>query len=236
MSLAHTKARHQARKNGARFLSLPDFDLSILKNKAMQTDFRKNEQKCLKITKILSKSKKIKFISKTGTDLILDLNNRQANCCPGFVSKKYALGSPPDVEVNIAPQENKSQGTIVADVSIPHPKIGLLKKPVLLQICDGQISNIFCSQEKTKCALLQIFKNQNNKKSMVLAEFGIGLNKKAVPNGRMLIDEGAINTIHFGFGSNSTIGGKNKIPFHLDFVCKIPAIFIDGKKIKINYD
>ena len=34
--------------------------------------------------------------------------------------------------------------------------------------------------------------------------------------------------VHFGFGSNITVGGKNDVPFHLDFVIKKPDLFIDG--------
>ena len=64
-----------------------------------------------------------------------------------------------------------------------------------------------------------------------MAEFGIGLNPKAELCGRMLEDEGCMGTVHFGFGSNSTIGGKNKINFHLDLVMKEPTVMIDGKVI-----
>ena len=61
--------------------------------------------------------------------------------------------------------------------------------------------------------------------------FSIGFNEKAKLCGNMLIDEGAANCIHFGFGSNSTVGGKNEVSFHLDFIVKNADVFLDSKLI-----
>ena len=44
----------------------------------------------------------------------------------------------------------------------------------------------------------------------------------------MLTDEGALGTMHLGFGSNSTVGGLNNVSFHLDFVLRLPTISVDG--------
>ena len=50
----------------------------------------------------------------------------------------------------------------------------------------------------------------------------------------MLTDEGCRGTVHFGFGSNSTVGGKNKVNFHLDLIMKKPTVYCDNKKIIEN--
>ena len=71
----------------------------------------------------------------------------------------------------------------------------------------------------------------HSKKSRIIGEFGIGLNPNAELCGMMLPDEGCLGTVHFGIGSNSTIGGKNEVSFHLDHVIKDPSIIIDGSKI-----
>ena len=78
--------------------------------------------------------------------------------------------------------------------------------------------------------LNKIFLNQD-KKRRILAEFGIGINHKSKLTGNMLTDEGCRGTVHFGFGSNSTVGGKNSVNFHLDFIMKKPTVLIDNKKI-----
>ena len=65
----------------------------------------------------------------------------------------------------------------------------------------------------------------------VLAECGVGLNPAATLTGVMLTDEGSLGTVHFGFGSNSTVGGINEIAFHVDFVCRAATMSVDGKVI-----
>jgi len=40
-----------------------------------------------------------------------------------------------------------------------------------------------------------------------------------------------LGTVHFGFGSNNTIGGINTVPFHIDFVCKAATIIVDDQII-----
>ena len=46
--------------------------------------------------------------------------------------------------------------------------------------------------------------------------------------GVMLTDEGALGCVHFGLGSNHTIGGINETDFHLDFVIRNPDLAVDG--------
>ena len=76
--------------------------------------------------------------------------------------------------------------------------------------------------------LRALFALHGDSKSRVLAECGVGLNPAAKLTGIMLTDEGSLGTIHFGFGSNSTVGGTNEIAFHVDFVCRAATMFIDG--------
>ena len=157
----------------------------------------------------------------------LDISSRKANNCPGYVVKNGDLGSPPDMEVNISPIENKSNGIIIIDGSITHPSLGLIKNPVKLDIKDGSIINFSNSPEGN--LIKKIMKNVNDKKAYILAELGVGFNREAELNGMMLIDEGAANCIHFGFGSNSTVGGLNEISFHLDYVMRNANLYVDNK-------
>ena len=45
----------------------------------------------------------------------------------------------------------------------------------------------------------------------------------------MLTDEGAAGTMHFGFGSNITVGGKNDVSFHVDFVFCDATLTVDDR-------
>ena len=63
----------------------------------------------------------------------------------------------------------------------------------------------------------------------MIGELGIGFNDEAALCGNMLIDEGALGCIHLGIGANWTIGGNNKIDFHLDFVMRDATVLFDNK-------
>ena len=47
----------------------------------------------------------------------------------------------------------------------------------------------------------------------------------------MLPDEGALGTVHIGIGANSTIGGTNSVPFHLDHIIREPTLLLDDRVI-----
>jgi leucyl aminopeptidase (aminopeptidase T) len=115
------------------------------------------------------------------------------------------------------------------DGSIPCRDLGKLATPVTLAVRKGVIAAI--SGRGPEAGILeQVFAACGRPEARVLAEFGIGLNPLASLTGRMLEDEGCAGTIHLGFGSNATIGGRNHVPFHLDFVVREPTVWI-GKEI-----
>ena len=229
-SLAHTKARINATNRGAKYISLPDYSLEQLCSPALLVDFSQQGKNAMKIKHIFDVGRRVRVTTKKGTDITLDISERVANYCPGFCDKPGMLGSPPDIETNIAPVEDKSVGILFVDGSIPCREIGLIKEDIKIKIEHGMIKEIDNSVEQGKM-LEDLLNIEANRKTGILAEFGIGLNPKAELCGRMLEDEGCYGTIHFGFGSNSTMGGKNDVNFHLDFVIKNPTITIDGAKI-----
>ncbi len=231
-SLSHTNARNNAEKYGKRYLSLADFSLDVLTHQALSVDYHKCSKNAEILSKKLSRANRLQIKTKAGTNMKFDISERIGNFAPGYVDEKIKLGSPPDIEANIAPIENKSNGIIVVDGSIPYPQLGKLQEPITLTIIDGHIESIQ-GNELVKNNLVSLFKKYGEK-SKILGEIGIGFNKKANVIGNMLIDEGSFGTMHFGFGSNVTLGGKNKIDFHLDFVFYSNELIIDGQLISMN--
>jgi leucyl aminopeptidase (aminopeptidase T) len=229
-SMAHSKARNNFSKMGGRFLSMPGYSEKILSNKSLLANFKEHDKFTKKISKILTLGKKCKIFSEDGTNLECNLFGRLANSCPGHVMEKGSLGSPPDIEANISPIENQSNGFLTINGSIANEEIGLLNKPVYLIIKNGKIAQIKSSSKKINTLLKKTF-YKFGPKSKVLAEIGIGLNKKAKLTGHMLTDEGSYGCIHFGFGSNFSVGGKNKVDFHLDFITKKHSLYVDEKLI-----
>lgn len=232
-SLAHTTARINATNRGARYLSLPDYSFIQLASPSLRTDFEARSKITKKLKDLLDTAEHIHIINKKGTDIKLRTNKRIANYCPGICDAPGMMGSPPNIEANIAPIEDESTGTLIIDGSIPHKDLGLIKKDIKIVVKNGKIASIDTQVEQGQILknLMDSYSDENVK---VLAEFGIGLNPNANLCGLMLEDEGCLGTVHFGFGSNHTIGGKNNVNFHLDFVIDKPTVFINDTKIMEN--
>lgn len=230
-SLAHTSARKEAEKKGIPFLSMPDYNDEMLNKKALLADYRQIFQTVEKYTCILSKGSNVTVTTDKGTELYLNINGRKGNCCPGLTEEGILLGSPPDIEANISPIETFTYGKIVVDGSITDKRIGLLTVPVVLVVENGSVIEMKCSDINIEKTVKQIFADIGSPNAYVVGEMGIGFNDKAELCGNMLIDEGAKGCVHFGIGSNWTIGGANKVDFHLDFVVKDATVEVDGEKI-----
>lgn len=226
-SMAHTGARRAACNAGARYLSLPEFSLGLLADPAVTINYHEAGALAQRVADVFTVGSYARVTTALGTDITLSLEGRTGNCCPGYVAKPGELGSPPDIEANISPLESFSHGRVVVDGSIPFPGLGLLSEPIYLDVLGGRIVNITGDMQIVN-RLVALFDSVDPLKSRVLAECGVGLNPLAKLSGIMLTDEGAMGTMHFGFGSNATVGGVNEVPFHLDFVFKAPTLEVDG--------
>ncbi|MBP7636191.1 hypothetical protein KBA41_18635, partial [Candidatus Ozemobacteraceae bacterium] len=165
-----------------------------------------------------------RLASAAGTRLDLDISGRIGNAAPGWCGGSGTLASPPDAESNVAPVEGTAEGTLVIDGSVPCAELGLLQEPLTLTIQAGRIVDILGPQAATLAAVLD---RLGNPATRVLAELGVGLNPAARLCGSMLEDEGCRGTVHLGFGSNATIGGRNSVSFHLDMVLRHTDLRID---------
>jgi leucyl aminopeptidase (aminopeptidase T) len=231
MSMAHSKARYDACQGGMRYLSLPDYSFEILKGAALKADFRSLTALSNHLARQLTEGSKITIKTELGTSLECNIVGRTANAAPGWCNDLGTLASPPNAETNIAVVENGSNGIIIIDGSIPCPEFGLLKNPIQLFIKNGQVEKI---KGKKSDVLDDIFDRINSPFARCVAEFGIGLNPLARLCGAMLEDEGCLGTIHLGIGSNVTIGGRNSVSFHLDFVVRSATVTIDNKVVIKN--
>lgn len=230
-SLAHSSARKAASDAGARYLSLADYSMDQLESPALNFDFASLTDTVERLGAVLDEGEDVRMTTPLGSDVTFSIKGRAGNRAPGYVAKGGDLSSPPDAEVNVAPVETTATGVVYVDGSIPCDEIGLLDAPVRLTLKDGAIVGMD-GNEAAVAALEKLF-TEAGPKSRVLGEFGIGLNPMAELCGRMLEDEGCAGTMHFGFGSNSTIGGRNVVNFHLDFIIKDPTVYIDGAEIEI---
>ncbi|MBF0547090.1 MAG: hypothetical protein HQM08_21795 [Candidatus Riflebacteria bacterium] len=224
-SLAHTEARRSATENSARFMSLPMYNRKILQSRALRADFKLLANDGFRVAEMLNKGEKVEITSSDGTNLKFSISERRANTAPGFCHLPGELASPPDSETNIAIVEDSTEGIFLVNGSIPHPEIGLIHEPITLYFHEGKIYKIEGNHLAKR--LENIFEKAGSENARIAGEFGVGLNPFASLSGDMLEDEGVRGTVHIGVGSNATIGGLNKINFHLDHVTSRVDVKID---------
>lgn len=230
-SIAHSRARNEACRAGARYLSLPEYSLELLRDPAVLADYRGRAPVVRAFADAFTKGSRVRVTTERGTDISIDIAGRVGNYCPGFVEGPGELGSPPDIEANVSPLETGSDGVVVIDGSIPCAEVGLLRSPVELTVRDGRIVRFDSDDSAVVADLERLFERAGSDKAYVLAECGVGLNEAARLTGVMLTDEGASGCMHFGFGSNATVGGLNEVGFHLDFVFHAPDLFVDDRQL-----
>lgn len=233
-SFAHTQARQALNARGGRFLSLPGYDATLLQDPAVSVDFYAQFPLTRAFADAFSSGRSVRVSTAAGTNIRLNIAGRTGNCCPGFVNGEYGLGSPPDIEANVSPVEPDSHGVVVVDGSVACTEIGLLSTPITLYIEGGRITRFESASPDYVARCEALFARVGSPLAYVLAECGVGLNPAARLTGNMLTDEGVLGCVHFGFGSNATVGGLNNVPFHLDFVFRQASLWVDEQPLLID--
>lgn len=230
-SMIHTAARKAASLRGTRYLSLPDYSLDLLADDSLRADWPARGVIGRRVADAYTAGSEVTVSSDSGTRITMRIDGRIGNSAPGYVAEPGATSSPPTIETYVSPLETSAQGVVIVDGSIPFPTLGLIQEPVRLVVEGGRIVDITGSDAKVVAELRRVFTGPGSDKAYVLAECAVGLNDRARLMGIMLTDEGTAGTMHFGFGSNATIGGINEVPFHLDTVLRGPSMTIDGRLV-----
>lgn len=229
-SLAHSQARLDSAHAGARFLSLPLYDWSLLDDECLRTDYSAHAGRVQRFADAFTAGHEIHVTTAAGTNIRLGITGRKGNYCPGLVKAAGDLGSPPDIEANVSPIEDSAEGVVVVDGSITMPSFGLLLTPVELEVRSGRVI-AFRSANTGYVNRLNALFGELDSPRRVVAECGVGLNPAAKLTGTMLTDEGALGCVHFGLGANYTMGGLNRVDFHLDFVFKGASLSVDNQQL-----
>ncbi|MCM8783750.1 MAG: aminopeptidase [Candidatus Omnitrophica bacterium] len=221
-SLSHTYARQSAsKKYGVRIASMPGINLDILK-RSLNLDYKELSNKTNRLAVVINRGKNIRVKTKKGTDVNFSIKGRKTLEDNGLYIQKGAFGNLPAGEVCIAPLEGTTQGILLIDASFA--MLGRLRKPIELEAKNGIVVKI--NDTRLKRLLSRMGKSALN-----IAEFGIGLNPKAIISGNILEDEKATGTAHIALGDNLSFGGRTKAKCHLDGVFLNPEVWVDEEKI-----
>ena len=222
-SLTHTRARIYATKvKKARGATLPNFVPKMLPS--LLENPLEMRKLGLKLKRVLSEGRKALVKAKNGTQIEFSIEDRVIDIDEGLYDRKGSFGNLPAGEVCLAPKEGTANGTIVID-SMKDGKEVYARKGTKIKVKNGMAIEI----DDKKSKLARFFEKVENARN--LAEFGIGINRKAKLIGYILQDEKVYGTCHFAFGDNLGLGGKIKSEIHLDGIIVKPDIWIDGKLI-----
>ncbi|MEQ9716486.1 MAG: hypothetical protein ABGF52_13295 [Candidatus Asgardarchaeum sp.] len=232
-SMYHTDARRNAVSSGARWINMVDYDIDMMKEGGLDEDFIERGKQLDTVGKKLI-GDVIIVETAAGTYLKSKISGRSAVSQYATSIDKGTTSAPPNIECAIGPLEGTSNGIMVVDGSIPHPRLGLIKEPITITVEDGLVKKIEGGKEADilRDILLEI--NENDKNIYNIGEIGIGMNSRSKLRGRMLEDEGCMGTMHIGIGSNITWGGVINSNNHLDLVIKDPTIRVDDVVLVLN--
>ena len=152
-SMAHSHARLSATENGAKYVSLPAYNLELLADASLQADFKGLIDISKKLADLLTIADNVKLQTKNGTNIDLSIKGRIGNAAPGCCFEKGIIASPPDAETNIAIEESSSTGLLVVDGSIPCDELGLLNSNLYLYFEKGRVVHIE-GETNARCSYL----------------------------------------------------------------------------------
>ena len=173
------------------------------------------------LIKGFEKAASVHISTKLGTDLILDLMDRE------MVSDLKAVpgtgANLPCGEVYCCPVETGANGTLIIDGCFG--SCGIVPSPVTFKLQNGQVVHIGCDDQATLEQVTSLLDTDDG--SRTIAELGIGLNPGARLSDNMLEAEKVQGTAHIAFGSNQGMpGGQNKSQTHIDYLFRAPTIVV----------
>ena len=238
-SFTHTRAVTLARAYGCRVFSMPGIGKDIL-IRAGEVDYESLRTRCNSLRGFLNRfyGGSVKITSELGTDLKLEINSlfrTQAGVYKkntvNVRGEEWRFGvvqNIPAGEVWTIPYN--TNGTLIVDGSITH--LGKVDEPFRIDFSNGKIVNT-----DGNGLIYEKFVNMLERSPCLctVAEFGIGLNDKAIISGNILEDEKVMGTVHIGIGDNVNLGGRNACDYHLDLVITKPTVVVekDGDEVVI---
>ena len=227
-SITHTQATRDAAANGSRGIMMTQFNEEMLMHGGVFADFANIAPQCQAVAKAMENSKVITVTTPLGTNVTFSAEGRPGNALT-CITKPGKFTTVPTIEANVSPIEGTAEGVIIADASIPYIGIGLLEEPIRCEVNKGFITKV--EGGKQAQMLIADWQAKNDPNVYNVAELGIGLNPECSFIGAMLEDEGVYGSIHFGIGTNITLGGHTKAACHYDLIINHATVIADGKVI-----
>lgn len=224
-SLTHTEARRKACEEGARIATLPGITEDVMA-RTLEADYEGIARRSRALAEALTEGREVLLRSPSGTELSLDIDGRKGYADTGLYRNPGDFGNLPAGEAFLAPVEGKAEGIVVVDGSMAG--VGLLEEPIRLSVEGGLVRKVEGGKEAdTLRKVLEPYGDMGRN----VAELGVGTNERARITGVVLEDEKVLGTVHVALGDNASMGGRVKVPVHLDGVLRRPTLEVDGRVV-----
>ncbi|WP_267163015.1 aminopeptidase [Halovenus salina] len=227
-SLSHTTARQEATDAGARAATLPGITDGVFLM-GLDADYEAIRDECAAIYDQVADADEIRVTSPQGTDITLEVSDRDWREDTGIVHEPGAFSNLPAGEVFVSP--TSGDGTVVVDgTMMPHGEL-TDGQTVRFEVEDGYVTEIGDEEISDQ---IETAAGEVGDAAYNLAELGIGTNTAVTELvGSVLLDEKAGGTVHLAIGDNHAIGGDIEAPLHLDGILREPTVFADGSQISL---
>ena len=176
----------------------------------------------------------VRIQNKEGTDLRFSVAGRDFFTDTKLNWETLKWMNLPVGEVIVGPVETSAEGALVCTTAVGG--VGLLKKPITLDVKGGKVQKIQCADASAKTA---VEKAQSvDAWASRIGEFAFGLNTHARMMQEFLETEKMAGTVHVAFGNNADYpGGKNMSKTHMDFLIAAPTVTLEigaAKKVVVK--
>jgi leucyl aminopeptidase (aminopeptidase T) len=216
----------------------------------VNVDYAALQRTASKVQSAITAGKQIRITAPNGTNLTLDVTERQVFASDGVVSSedRYAMGPAcqvwlPAGEVYFTPKPGTAQGTFVADNFFYQ---GQHVKNLKLEFNAGKLVSLTGDRSPGLEALMKRYDECKEQGKDLFAAVDIGINpnvktpsSRGAPGvggsspggGGKFVSWVAEGTVTIGIGNNSWAGGENKVAFDLFAHLPTSTLAIDGKNL-----
>ncbi|MDA4112166.1 MAG: aminopeptidase [Thaumarchaeota archaeon] len=229
--LLYSKVWEEAMKrNRTRYMCLVGMNIDMANSCVGNVDVAKVLEFQRRIQKITERSRSMHYTTPGGTDVRFENDTKRPVLVEGDVSGpgEYMLLG----QVDWAPLEETINGTIAFDGSVnPPDELGLLKKPIKLEVRNGRVVRVHGGREAT--IYEKWLKSLNDENMYELAHLSYGCNPGAKLTGNVLEDERIWGVLEWGLGNQSgTFRARDiRAISHSDGITLKPTLEGDGQLI-----
>ena len=231
-SLTHTHCRKSLSARGARVASMPGFTLELFEEDGpMNVDYREIKRITEETAERLHKAKFVK-ITAPGTEMVVEIDRENVHVSSGVLDTPGKWGNLPGAEAYAPPVHlGKSNGffTVPAgwggNAPLPYPLRFTVQGGRFVSVEGENPEAEKFAEEKVRPHLFGAPGYE------VLAELGIGTNPNltaeyiAKKGWSALTAEKIAGSAHFANGNSFSMGGKNDVPVHIDWV--VPGVKLE---------